>query len=290
MSELSISNVIRVTVQGVQRGKSVKNINEVALFTPEMPNNNDPYMICIDPSDVVKAYGTGSLTAEMAQNVFAQNANLNSGKGYLVVIPMKNAVDASSASFSTPAISSIESFKTVKDGALKVTVDGTAYDLSGLNFENCSNVGDIATVLSNALSGVYISSSENKITFTSPKLGDASSVVLSSGTGGTDISGENYLNVATGETVAGTNSSGETLEEAIERTINQVRYTGVMTSLYMEDAVINSASSFINSNDLIWVMYGIPLLIYRAFALKFNRLHSNRHVVWYILMDLEMQS
>lgn len=253
MSELSISNVIRVTVQGVQRGKSVKNINEVALFTPEMPNNNDPYMICIDPSDVVKAYGTGSLTAEMAQNVFAQNANLNSGKGYLVVIPMKNAVDASSASFSTPAIPSIESFKTVKNGALKVTVDGTAYDLSGLNFENCSNVGDIATVLSNALSGVYISSSENKITFTSPKLGDASSVVLSSGTGGTDISGENYLNVATGETVAGTNSSGETLEEAIERTINQVRYTGVMTSLYMEDAVINSASSFINSNDLIWV-------------------------------------
>ena len=94
MSILSISNVIRVTVQGVERSLAVKNVNEVALFTNETPNNVQPYMITIDPSDIIDAYGTNSLTAKMAQNVFAQNANLNTGRGYLVVIPMQNAVSA----------------------------------------------------------------------------------------------------------------------------------------------------------------------------------------------------
>ena len=94
MSELSISNVIRVTVQGVQRSIGAKNVNQVALFTPEQPNNLQPYMICNDPSTIVEAYGTGSLTAQMVQNIFAQTANVNTGNGYVVVIPMQNAVES----------------------------------------------------------------------------------------------------------------------------------------------------------------------------------------------------
>ena len=113
MSELSISNVIRVTVQGVQRGISVKNINQVALFTPEATNSLDPYMICYDASQVIQAYGTDSLTAKMAQNLFAQTPNVISGGGYLVVIPMRNAVSAKGALFTTEALSNIEGFKSV---------------------------------------------------------------------------------------------------------------------------------------------------------------------------------
>ena len=63
MSELSISNVIRVTVQGVQRSRTPKNVNDVALFTPEQSNNVSEYMYVIDPSDVAEAYGSDSLKA-----------------------------------------------------------------------------------------------------------------------------------------------------------------------------------------------------------------------------------
>ena len=131
MSELSISNVIRVTVQGVQRSRTVKNVNEVALFTPEVPNNIQESMYVIDPSDVAEAYGTNSLTYKMALNVFAQNANLLSGRGALIVIPMENSVNATAATFTTPDISDISDFSEVRNGSLTVTADGVVYIFGG---------------------------------------------------------------------------------------------------------------------------------------------------------------
>lgn len=253
MSELSISNVIRVTVQGVQRGVSVKNINEVALFTPEVPDSLEPYMIAIDPSDVVKAYGTDSLTAKMAQNIFAQNANLNSGKGYLVVIPMINATNATPAYFTTAEIADASAFAAVSDGALTITTDGQVVNLKNLNFSACTTLNDVATVLSNATKAVTITVDENKLVFTSKKVGADTSVVLSSGEDGTDITSAEYLNVEGGSTEGGTNVTGETLVQAIERTASQVRYTGIISAQYMNDAAITAASSYANSNDFIFV-------------------------------------
>lgn len=253
MTELSISNVIRVTVQGVQRSKSVKNINEVALFTNEPSNSMEPYMIAIDPSSIVKAYGTSSLTARMAQNIFAQNANLNTGRGYLVVIPMQNAVNATAASFSAPALTDIMAFKTVNDGSLKITTNGSAYEAKNMDFTNVATVTDIASIIQENFSDLTVSVNGTSIVFQAKTLGDSSSVVLSSGTGGTDISGADYLNVSTGTTTAGTNSSGETLQEAIERTMPLVRYTGVMETVFREDSAITPTSAYINSNDLIWM-------------------------------------
>lgn len=253
MTELSISNVIRVTVQGVQRSKGVKNINEVALFTNEPSNSMEPYIIAIDPSTVVKAYGTNSLTAKMAQNIFAQNANLNTGRGYLAVIPMQNAVNATAASFATPALTDIMAFKTVNDGSLKITTNGSAYEAKNMDFTNAATIADVASIIQQNFSDLTVSVNGTSIVFQAKTLGDTSSVVLSSGEGGTDISGADYLDVATGTTTAGTNSSGETLQEAIERTLPLVRYTGVLETVYREDSAITPASAYINSNDLIWM-------------------------------------
>lgn len=254
MSELSISNVIRVTVQGVERSIAAKNINQVALFTHETPNNSEPYMIAIDPSDIVNAYGTDSLTAKMANNVFAQSANLLSGKGYLVVIPMNQAVSATNTTFETPVLTgAIEDFKAVTDGSLKITVDGVDASLSGLNFSSIATVEDIAKIISNATKSCWISVNAGKIKFASKKVGQASSIVLSSGTGGTDISGSDYLNVVGGSSVAGANSSGETLSAAIARAKEQVAFTGIMTTLSLEDAAITAASSTVNAGDFIFV-------------------------------------
>ena len=254
MSIFSISNVIRVTVQGVERSLAVKNVNEVALFTNETPNNVQPYMITIDPSDIVDAYGTNSLTAKMAQNVFAQNANLNSGRGYLVVIPMQNAVSATNASFATPVLTSnLTAIKGVTSGSLKITVDGVDNSLSNLDFSACSTVNDVANVISNATKCCFISVNAGTIVFGSKKVGSTSSVVLSSGTGGTDISAASYLNVTGGSTTNGTDSSGETLSAAIARMKEQVSFTGVMTTLSLEDTAFAAVSTTINAGDFIFV-------------------------------------
>ncbi len=253
MSELSISNVIRVTVQGVQRSRTVKNVNEVALFTPEVPNNIQESMYVIDPSDVAEAYGTNSLTYKMALNVFAQNANLLSGRGALIVIPMENSVSATAATFTTPDISDISDFSEVRNGSLTVTADGVVYTKSGMDFSAVGSVADIAAVIQRAFPYVDVYANGSAVVFGSKTLGTGGSVVVSSGTDGTDISDEGYLNVANGTTVAGVASSGETLAEAIQRTISKVAYTGVICAKYMDNAEIEAAEAVVSANDLIFV-------------------------------------
>lgn len=254
MSELSISNVIRVTVQGVQRSRTPKNVNDVALFTPEVPNSVVESMYVIDPSDVAEAFGSSSLTYKMAVNVFAQNANILSGRGGLVIIPMQGVTNAIAASFTTPALSSaLTDFQATNDGSLKITVNGEDIELSGLDFTNVSSVADIAKVIQNATSAVSVTSASNRITFTSKKFGDSSSIVLSAGTGGTDISDADFLNVSGGSSTAGADASGETLSEAIARTLGKVAYTGVMCAKYMSDDEVSGASAIVSSNDLIFV-------------------------------------
>lgn len=254
MNELSINNIIRVSVQGVERSIGVKNVNELALFTTEMPSSSEPALIAIEPTAVADAYGTSSLTAKMANNIFAQNMNVNSGRGYLVVIPLQNAVSATPASFTAGTIGNIADFKAVTNGAIKLTVDGgDAVEYSGLNFSGCSSLADIAQVLSNAIKSVNIAVSNGTLVFTSKKVGTTSSVVLASGTTGTDITTATYLDISNGTTTNGTNSSGETLAEGIARAKSFARFTGVISNLAMEDDAVESASAYINSNDLIWI-------------------------------------
>ena len=253
MSELSISNVIRVTVQGVQRSRTVKNVNEVALFTPEVPNNVLESMYVIDPSDVATAYGSNSLTYKMALNVFAQNANLLSGRGALVVIPMKGATNATATTFTTASISDITDFQAVNNGSLTITENGNTLTASSLNFTACATLSDIANILKNAFPQVDIYVDGTTIVFGSKMLGANGTLVLSSGTTGTDLAGADYLNVTGGTSVTGSASGGETLAQAITRTISSVSYTGVMCAKYMDDVEINAAKTVISANDLIFV-------------------------------------
>lgn len=253
MSELSISNVIRVTVQGVQRSRTPKNVNDVALFTPETPNNVNEYMYVIDPQDVAEAYGTSSLTYKMALNVFAQDANLLTGKGGLVIIPMSNSTNAIAASVTSAAISDLTDFQSVNDGGIKITVDGVATELTGLDFTNVSTVADVAKVIENATSVCSISVSGSTITFGSKSFGDNSSITLAAASAGTDITDADYLNIAGGSSVAGADATGETLAEAITRTYGKIAYTGVMCAKYMADDEVTAASAIVSANDLIFV-------------------------------------
>lgn len=256
MSELSISNVIRVTVQGVERSRTPKNVNDVALFTPETPNTLDDSMYVIDPQDVADAYGTNSLTYKMALNVFAQDANVLSGRGGLVVIPMKNATNAVAASFTTPVIT-VSEFADITDGILGVNVNGTLLKLTGLDFSNAVTISDLATIIQAGSPLFSVEASGGKLVFTSKKFGENSTISLesieSSEIEGTDLTDADYLNISSGVTTAGAEATGETLAEAIDRTYSKVAYTGVMCAKYMSDTEVSAASASVSAKDLIFV-------------------------------------
>lgn len=92
MAELSITNVVTVSVSAPQKGLSAYNVNNIALFTDETPQasfGTDGYKIYKGNSDVITDFGSDSKTAAMATNIFLQAPNMQNGNGYLVIIPLE---------------------------------------------------------------------------------------------------------------------------------------------------------------------------------------------------------
>ncbi len=90
MSELSLSNVINISVSEAQRGIGAYNTSNLALFSDESPlvAYDDGYKIYLSASEVVADYATGSMTGKMASAIFSQSPNILAGGGYLVVITL----------------------------------------------------------------------------------------------------------------------------------------------------------------------------------------------------------
>lgn len=91
MAELSITNVVTVSVSAPQKGLSAYNVNNIALFTDETPEGSfaDGYKIYKGISDVITDFGSDSKTVAMATNIFLQTPNMQNGNGYLVIIPLQ---------------------------------------------------------------------------------------------------------------------------------------------------------------------------------------------------------
>lgn len=88
--ELSISNVVNISVAQAQSGLGEYNTSNLALFTSEVYGGgfgSDGYKIYLDPSEVATDFGTSSRTYLEALAIFSQQPNILAGGGYLVIIP-----------------------------------------------------------------------------------------------------------------------------------------------------------------------------------------------------------
>lgn len=257
MSDLPLNNVINVTITNTPSGLSVRNVNSVAILSTETPNNLDPYGIYISPAQVIADYGTNSVMAQMANAIFAQSPNIRTGNGRLVIIPMNaNATSATSGTMTTADLSStMAAILAVTDGDLKVTIDAVAYNLTGITFAGAETWADVATILQRRLQNGIVEATVNGIKITSKKVGTASTVTIAAvaGGGGTDLAAVGYFKAATSVAVAGANSSGETILEAITRSKDLVSYAAVMTDLQVEDAVILNTANAIQAMDMMFL-------------------------------------
>jgi hypothetical protein len=84
---LSLSNVINVSVLGASASLGLPNVNSLALFSSETPVV-DPgdYGIYTSASAVLTAWGASSKAYAIALAIFSQNPNILSAGGYLVII------------------------------------------------------------------------------------------------------------------------------------------------------------------------------------------------------------
>ncbi len=264
MSNIPISNVINVSITNTPIGLGARNVNSLAFFTKDSPNNIDPYRSYVSAAQVANDYGTDSNTATLANAIFAQSPNILSGNGRLVIIPLGQDSAGNAATSATPGTlvtanlsTTLSSIIAVTNGDVRITVDSVNYDLTGLNFTSATSWTDIAAILQANLVNASVQADENGFTITSKTVGTNSTIEMSAVPGGTgtDLNGSGYFKGDDATETAGQNSEGENLIEAITRTIDQVFYCGVISNLEIENAVVETTADFIQARDLIFLQH-----------------------------------
>jgi hypothetical protein len=91
MADLSISNVLVVSVAEAGAGLNAFNTGNLLLVTDETPDPvfTDDYKIYKEPSEVALDFGSDSLTYACAANVFSQSMNVLTPGGALIVAPLE---------------------------------------------------------------------------------------------------------------------------------------------------------------------------------------------------------
>lgn len=257
MAEISLTNTINVSLSATPSGLSEFVIANTGLFSTDTASFADEYRVYTSPRDVATDFGSSSLTYKMANAIFAQSPNIRTGRGSLYVIPYV-ATNGTQGYAETPnIIGNIDNFKTVTDGALKLTIDGVAVQLSNLNFTGISTISDIVDVILAKTPDCFVEAvtgtSTASVKFTSKSIGTTSTIAFATSATGTDLTGSDYLNTSAVTPVAGTNAvDTESLTDAVNRISDKIFVGGVLDTCYRDNASILANSTAIQAMDKIY--------------------------------------
>ena len=255
MGEIALTNTINITLSGTPKGLGDFATNSILLATNETPLSSEPYIWAVSAQDIINEYGSNSKTALMGQALFTPSFNLKTGKGQVLVVPY-TATDATHCTLETKAIEDVSAFKAVKDGKLTITIDGNEHKLSGLNFETIKTLADVVKILVAENLDIDIeATSENKIKFTSRRLGANDSTILMEATtagAGTDLYGANYLDGAAATTTNATNATGTTLAELVAKAEDFGYFGGILTTQECENTLVKANATAIQAQDHIY--------------------------------------
>lgn len=257
MAEISLTNTINVSLTATPQGLSEYVIANTGLFTTDTASFADEYRVYTSPRDVATDFGSTSLTYKMANAMFAQSPNIRTGRGSLYVIPYVAESGTQGYAETPNIIGNIDNFKTVTDGALKITIDSHVTQLSNINFTGITDIDDIVSVILSKLPDCFVEAvtgtSSAAVKFTSKLIGEDSSIAFSASATGTDITGANYLNTSAVVPVDGTNATDtESLIDAINRVSEKIFFGAVLDTCYRDNDSISSNSVSIQAMDKIY--------------------------------------
>lgn len=220
MANLSISNVVNVSVSAPSAGVGLFNTSNLALFTRETPASSFGtlgYQLYLSPTQVGVDFGTNSTTFAMANAVFSQQPNILGNNGYLVVMPMLTGAQT--------AVQSI-SFETIPTAGAFVLNYGVLVT-SSLAFNATAGAIQTALRLLTGLTTVVVTGSIASgtlvVTFTGVS-GPATLLTITSNTL-VDADSNAVVPVVATTTIG---STAETFDAAIVRTQSIISYFGVM--------------------------------------------------------------
>lgn len=252
---ISIDTIVDVQISRASAGINVRNINNCCIFSNETPKAGafaGTHKLYVDARSVATDFGSASKTATAAQAFFAQTPNPLSTQSPLAVY-LTTAANATATSIKTVDISAnIANFKAITDGSLKIGTN----DVTGLDFSSADTIDGVSTIISNALFGLPFSCSVEgqTLVFRSFDLGAASAFTIAPAGTGTDITAANLLNIAAATTTAGTDSTGETLIDAVNNALNEIDFVGVITTQGIESAKLLEFSNAFQAIDNLWIL------------------------------------
>lgn len=259
--QIPITYVVSASVITPGAGLEPLKLSTILLLTDEQPITEQPqaYTIARTASAVANTYGTDAEVTALAQTIFSQQPNILANDGYVIAAPMLASVTpaptpATAGTLTTGDIN-VANFASVTNGVLNLTVDGTATEITELDFTGVADLIELVNVLQAKLTTVNISVNNNaQIVFTSKTTGASSSVVIKAKTAktGTDLYGAEYLDGANCTAVAGTAeivnpARRETLSEAITRLAGQIYFEGILTTRDLNDTEAVAASTAVQS-------------------------------------------
>lgn len=287
--QVPLAYTINVSLSSVPAGLADFNTNSIAIFTNEQAGFSENYQAYMSPSAVETDFGTNSLTYKMAQALFTPVPNFRTGGGVLYIFPFKGT-NATAGSLTTGDISAnVANFKSVTNGALNLTIDGTQTLLTGLDFSAVTKLADIVTVINNQNADVFVEATENGIKFTSKRYGTDNGVTIAeaAGEGITDLYGADYLNGATAAATAGANAGGQTLAQAVKAGQEQVYFGGVLSTQYVDDETLQANAAAIQAMDCDYfeAMTSLKNIAITGAAIKSAGLGKTRSLAYSVSPD-----
>jgi hypothetical protein len=240
--DLSLDNVITVSVAEIGQGIGRYNTSNIGLFTREVPLGSFGslgYKIYLEPSAVGKDWGTSSLTYKMALSIFSQQPNILANGGYLVVFEMLGAIVGVKAvqALTFPATPTSGDFKLNFDGDITAAIPYNV-DAATLQTEIRTLTGMAAALVTGSVAAGFsidtgIEAPTALMTVSDDTLQDA---------------GLDPVIPAIATTTAGVApEASESLATAIDRTLGLVQYFGVLITEIVSEVDMLAAANVIQS-------------------------------------------
>jgi hypothetical protein len=253
MAKLDISNVIRVTLMSALMGLADINTSALALFTSEVPiPSGYTQGVYLSPQGVATDFGSNSATYRLANQVFAQNPNILTGGGYLVIIPREAAAAAQAATIISRVPVDLTKLSAT-DYKISIKVDaGSDADLAIGAIDSTTLASAVASLNSTAVAaaGATFSATGSVasaiLTLKSNTTGATSALVIATTATGTDIATLIGMDSAS---ATGAATGLERVKDAILRTQGSINYFGIILNEMPASADLLELGSMLQSMD-----------------------------------------
>lgn len=185
---LPVSNIVNVTVNMAVRAAQARNFGSLLIVgASPVIDANERLRAYSDISGVVADFGLNSPEYQAASLYYQQSprpTDLFVGRWLKTdtAAVLRGAV-------LTPAQQTLSRFTAVKDGSMKITIDGTVKTVSALDLSTATNLNGVAAKLATAITPALVTWDGSRFVATSSTTGTTSAVSYgSANTTGTDLS------------------------------------------------------------------------------------------------------